>query len=86
MLWLECMAVAIASAWITARLSRDRTGLQISLVVALLGASAAVVGSTMLGLTPHFGLIVLTGPLANLASAFAGAITALAVRHAVTQP
>lgn len=86
MLWLECMAVAIAAAWITARLSRDRTGLQINLVVALLGASAAVVGATMFGLAPHFGLVILTGPLANLASAFAGAVTALAVRHAVTQP
>ena len=86
MLWLECMAVAILSAWVTARLSREATGLQINLVVALLGASAAVVGSTMLGLTPRFGILVLTGPLASLASAFAGAVTALAVRHAVARP
>jgi uncharacterized membrane protein YeaQ/YmgE (transglycosylase-associated protein family) len=80
------MVVAVLSAWITARLSRDTTGLQINLVVGLLGASAAVVGSTMLGLAPHFGMIVLTGPFANLASAFAGAVTALAVRHAVARP
>ena len=86
MLWLECMAIAVLSAWVTARLSRDTNGLQINVVVALLGASAAVVGSTMLGLTLHFGMHVLTGPLANLASAFAGAVAALAVRHAAARP
>jgi len=86
MLWLECMAVAIFSAWITARLSRNAAGLPVNVVVALLGASAVVVGSTMLGLTLHFGMLALVGPFANLASAFTGAVTALIVKRTVTHP
>ena len=86
MLWLVCMITSIASAWITARLTREHDAIRINLVVALLGASAAVVGCGMLALAPRFGLEVLTGPLANIASALGGAVTALVVRHAVARP